>query len=403
MEYNYESLKRLAKERGISVNLLIALNRNNDPFYVGTPQDWIDARWFAEQWNRLGYRYGVHIRRMHYAIVSASPAITMPSGIPYTNTEKCYEFLNLVSKKARYLELVDPAAFVDRRNEPPVTSYIDTTTELKASVYTDDAEQLGDIELNFPSIPSYYVGTFTSPQRYHLEIWCEKSTMNDVFRPLLWRYGAGLVYAKGEISTSMALEAIKRFQKADKPVRIFYVSDFDPAGVGMPTAMARKIEYFIHKLDLDIDVKIFPVALTAEQVEYYKHQTPPILPTPIKEKELRKAKFEQRYGNGDGEDLAVELDALETLYPGELASILRSEMDRYYDHTLSERVQEASDAHEAYLEDLAKEVHARYADDLEGWRTIKKRFRLSLMSRLKSACHTTHNAAMKSHRPSPMS
>ncbi len=57
-------------------------------------------------------------------------------------------------------------------------------------------------------------------------------------------------------------------------------------------------------LDLSVDVRVFPVVLTLDQVQYYQ------LPrTPIKETERRRGGFEGRYG----ED-AVELDALEALY-----------------------------------------------------------------------------------------
>jgi hypothetical protein len=47
------------------------------------------------------------------------------------------------------------------------------------------------------------------------------------------------------------------------------VSDFDPAGNGMPRAMARKIEFFLQRDQLALDVKLFPVVLTYEQTKQY--------------------------------------------------------------------------------------------------------------------------------------
>lgn len=38
----------------------------------------------------------------------------------------------------------------------------------------------------------------------------------------------------------------------------------------MPVAVSRKIEYFVRTLGLDLDVRMFPVVLTQEQVQYYE-------------------------------------------------------------------------------------------------------------------------------------
>src|SRR5438270_1797657 len=73
----------------------------------------------------------------------------------------------------------------------------------------------------------------------------------------------------------------------------------------MPVAVSRKIEYFVRTLGLDLDVRLFPVVLTLDQVQYYE------LPrTPIKETERRRGGLEDRYGQA-----AVEVDALEALHP----------------------------------------------------------------------------------------
>jgi hypothetical protein len=303
---------------------------------------------------------------MHYAIVSANPPVLMPNGLPYENTEACWKYLTDAAKSARYLEYVDPAAFVDRRNEEPVV-YLDSF-QREAELYVPSVEVLEEMHLEFPAIPDYSLYSFISSQRYHLEVWCEKSTMNDVLIPLVSRYQAVLLYGKGELSITMALEAIRRFERTGKPVRIFYVSDFDPAGVGMPVSMARKVEYFLHKLDLEMDVKLFPIVLTAAQVSHYTR----ILPTPIKPTERRKAKFEERFGTGGGANVAVELDALEALYPGELERILQSEMERYYDRTLNGRVARERARWNMRLEEVRNQVYDRYRAELDALREEEK-------------------------------
>src|SRR5262245_44093283 len=106
-----------------------------------------------------------------------------------------------------------------------------------------------------------------------------------------------------------------RAAEYELPVRILYLSDFDPGGRSMPKATARKVEFAIAKHDLDVDLQLIPVALSPEQCRQYR------LPrTPLKDTERRKNRFEQIFGVG-----ATELDALEALHPGELARLLEAE------------------------------------------------------------------------------
>jgi hypothetical protein len=372
---NYEEIKLLAKEMKRPVTRLIALAPNNDPFYVGTPTDKLWGAWFRDLWHEFRYTTGVHIRRMHYAIVSQNPPVKMPDGTPYENTESCWKKLTEAAKAARYLEYVDPAAFVDRRNDDPVV-WIDPDNKQEAEfsvtsgAYEDEWGNEQEIALpELPVHPAYSLDRFHAPQRYHLEVWCEKSTMNDILVPLIRDYRAALVFGKGELSITAALAAIERFRTSKKPVRIFYVSDFDPAGAGMPVSMARKLEYFLRNMDLELDVKLYPVVLTYEQTQHYTK----LLPTPIKDSEKRKASFEARYGGG-----AIELDALEALYPRELSRILRKELERYYDYALSSNRHDAEEEAGKYLEDIQTDILKPYELEIEEmeteWQTISDEF-----------------------------
>src|SRR5438876_5742461 len=100
---NYDEIKHLARETEQRVTDLIPLAPQNDPFYTGTPGDWALADWFAVLWQLFNYRTKVHIRRVHYQIISQAPPILLPNGKPYDNTEECSGLLNLASKAARYL------------------------------------------------------------------------------------------------------------------------------------------------------------------------------------------------------------------------------------------------------------------------------------------------------------
>ncbi len=67
---------------------LLALSANNDPFYCGMLAQVDKAKWFAGLWEQFGYTSGVHLRRMHYQIVSQDPPVKMVNGKPYEKSFK---------------------------------------------------------------------------------------------------------------------------------------------------------------------------------------------------------------------------------------------------------------------------------------------------------------------------
>jgi hypothetical protein len=194
------------------------------------------------------------------------------------------------------------------------------------------------------------------PTPYHVEIWCEKSTINDILGPLARQYGLNVVVGVGELSATRCREVVERAHaNGGRPVRILYVSDFDPGGQSMPLAVARKIEWELRKAESGCDIRLQPIALTHQQcVEY-------ALPrTPIKETERRGARFEQRFGEG-----ATELDALEALHPGELRQIIVAEIERFLDPELEDRWSEFKEEAQAALNEIEAAELDAYADERE--------------------------------------
>ena len=152
-----------------------------------------------------------------------------------------------------------------------------------------------------------------------------------------------------------------RASKYAVPARIIYISDLDPVGRSIPKAFARKVEFTIAKLGLDLDLQLIPLALTPEQCRHYR------LPrTPIKATQKGKDKFEQTFGVG-----ATELDALEALHPGELARLLEAEIDNFLDAGLERRVQRAYHDEMLPLDQLEAEVKAAHAGAIK---EIRDRF-----------------------------
>ena len=371
--FNYDFIKGLAKANKCRVNDLIALAPQNDPFYVGTESDRKNAEWFAALWGRFGYGSGVHLRRVHYQIISQDPSVSMPNGKPYENTEGCWDYLGTASKAARYLELVDPGAFVDRRNPEPAIFVAERgaplDVEVESNLYTDST-QLPD----FPSLPTYAVTGFAAEQPYHIEIWCEKSTMNDVLLPLCERYEANLVTGLGELSITAVLSVINRIKQSVKPARILYISDFDPAGACMPVSVARKIEFYIRQESPALDVRLFPLIMTAEQVRHYR------LPrTPIKDTEKRRGAFEKRHGTG-----AVELDALQALHPGELDRLLRQAIEHYYDTEIETEVEAARARVQERLEATQQAITTRHESEINDLKAEHERIQEEFAERMAS-------------------
>src|SRR4051812_11122023 len=90
---NYESLKALSIELNRPVSTLYALASGNDPFYAGSPARKKAAEWFVSLWQRFLLQHGVHLRRIHYVLVSQAEPVQFPDGTPYTNTEACWQAL----------------------------------------------------------------------------------------------------------------------------------------------------------------------------------------------------------------------------------------------------------------------------------------------------------------------
>lgn len=370
-DVDYAFIKKMARELGCRVTDLIVLAPQNDPFYVGTPSDRTLGEWFAELWQGFGYTAGVHLRRVHYRLVSQDPPILTPNGLPYENTENCWDVLGRASKAARYLGLVDAADFDDRRNREPIL-YAPPPSP-GPTVRVGGELDWWDTELpDFPDVPNYILDKYEARQPYMLELWCEKSTMNDVLEPLCQSYHANLMTALGEFSVTAALAGAQRIKEDGRSAVLLYISDFDPAGQCMPVSLARKLEYFVRELDLCQHVIVVPIALTQEQCRAYR------LPrTPIKESERRRGGFEDRFGEG-----ATELDALEALHPGELGRIVRDALRAYCDPTLDERVFETSRALRDALREREQTVLADYEAELDDLREEYTRLQAEFTERL---------------------
>jgi hypothetical protein len=368
-----------------SIEDLLATDRSNDPFCAPyTPTGRVHAQWFADTWGRCGYtgKREIHLRRMHYYMVNVLRDVMMPDTLvvdpargvpsrPYLNTDPCFEYLDHASLLARALGLVDPTCLVDHRNPqttedryvPPLDAPSATWDEDRGDWDLPELSATLGVHLDFtlPALTATGYDYWQQRQPYLLEIWIEKTTQDEVLAPLVHSHGVRIVTSAGFQSATNVIKHLQRVARAEKPARISYISDYDPAGRCMPPAVARYVERYSPEYAPNHEIKLTQVALTREQVVHYG------LPRiPIKESDVRKGNFEDIHGQG-----AVELDALEALHEGELRRLLAQYLDPYVDRTLRRRLAEAKDeaneqlqdAWDAATSDLQDEARDLEADD----------------------------------------
>jgi len=333
----------------------------NDPFYI-MPAQAKQGEWFAALWERFDFPQGVHLRRVHYVLISQADPVLMVDGRPYQNTEGCWQYIDNASKAARCLRLVDPTAFEDKRNPTAtlVRHYEDSDPTPEAGIGDLDEWPLPEIAVELADdldwhLPRPFVNGYgfrDNDKPFHLELISEKSTMDDIVIPLCQRLGVNYAPATGFQSITGVVGLLRRVAQSQKPCVVFYVSDFDPAGSFMPPSVARQIEYWRPVYAPGLDVLVLPVVLTREQVNQYG--LPPI---PIKDTDKRQDNFLARYAVKG----ATELDALEAIHPGALQKIIQQAAKPYQDLKIDDQLETTERNAEEAAREAWRESREAYA------------------------------------------
>ena len=217
------------------------------------------------------------------------------NGRPYKNTTDCWLELGSSSRDARYMGLIPVEDFIDRRNDAPIIYLSDEANYLDApnsvGIFAAGCPRRGGPDscrrqaTTMPALPGLYLSRPTTGQRFHVELWCEKTTVNDVLRTrsrvrtAAILFPAQVNYLRLPASTSSSGRA-----PSGKPVRVLYQRlrsrwQIDARG-GREEDRVRDPR----SNDLDIDIQVRPIILTHKQCKKYR------LPrTPIKETERRAA------------------------------------------------------------------------------------------------------------------
>ena len=375
MKTPYKRMRELAEESGLRVPDLLGMSSNNDPFYAGRPAQLPGAQWFAEVWNAKQWGQGVHLRRLHYQL-QASGSDLLPDGSIYLNDDRSSDLLNESARVARHLQLIPAHHFIDRRNTGEMLANrwdFETDPELEApeDLYWTIKPILAGLyvpkKLPEPSVAEYRLPR----QGYRLEVWIEKSTMNDVLLPLCRRLDVTLIWGMGYQSISNTVHMLQRVAQDERPTRILYISDWDSAGENMPSAVARQIEFYREQYAPEAEIQLQALALTEEQVNEYN------LPrVPHKTSDRSNDSWNKRHGEG-----RVELDALEALHPGVLGEMVGSAIKDWHDPTLSERVDETQRDAEVETHDAWKKAIESLDADRKALRKRAKKIRKKIQKR----------------------
>ena len=361
------ALNAALAETGGYLDDVTVLAAANDPFRVDTPTGWRNARWLAEEIDRLFPGRQVHLRGMHYAVLGAA----RPDGAPYINTDDAWVWLQVdAAKSARWLGTVPFERIIDRRSkEPVIFEHASRTPAPMVAIPVTGLDRVDPV-LFRPRVwlPEVEI------QPYRLVIWSEKSSTEDVLAPIAERYRADLYLGTGEASDTLIHKMAADADADGRPVVILTVCDADPSGWQMPISIARKLQAFKVALFPGLRFQVYRVGLTPDQVRELGLPS-----TPLKATERRADKWRAAMGVEQ-----TEIDALATLQPEVLAELTERAIARFFD---ADAEAEASSTRRRWLArtrvlleesinaDEAEELRAEVEDALSELRELEERAR----------------------------
>lgn len=342
---------------GLPAGEVTVLDAKADPFRLDTRQGHAKARWFMEQVERLiGDRERFHLRGLHYRLV-ASGDVIRPDGGQYENTQADADWLNDMSKAARWLGYLPFERVVDQKNPDPIIFRQPREdryggrpfgTVSASFVYRiPDIFTPADPEvIDLPPSPLLCGFRDKAESPFAFAFFGEKSSLEPVLAPLARRYEADLYLAGGELSDTLIYRMARDASADGRPLVVFTFSDFDPAGIQMPVSIARKLQALKALSFSNLAGQVCAVSLDLEQAVQFR------LPvTPVKPGDKRRDRWQQAYGPAlyaagliasPDQSAQVEVDALAALRPDDLTAIAEAAIDRYRDAGFASRAARAA-------------------------------------------------------------
>jgi hypothetical protein len=328
-------LEAACLKEGCSRDALTVLASQNDAYRLDTPAHHIEARWIALQIDRTFQPdQRIHLRGLHYALV-AQGNVKKPNRKIYRNTVADDAWLAIAMKAARWLGYVEFERISDNRNSDPVVFRQNMPIGPYSGKPSAGAFWSGEWGFELGTLhvirPRPTLDNFKQSQPYALTIFGEKSSLEDVLRPIAESYQADLYLGAGEISDTLLYRMAKDGAEDGRPMVVVTICDFDPAGHQMPISIGRKLQALRDLSFADLQFEVVPLAMTVEQVRELDLPS-----TPLKETERRADRWREEFGCEQ-----TEIDALATLRPEALRRIVEEGLAPYYDATLDRRIHAA--------------------------------------------------------------
>jgi hypothetical protein len=355
-----EKICSAAEKLGVSIDALAVLSLTNDPYTAWRRRR--EAEWFARLFHRLVPAGTKHLRGLFYLLVSSPEPITGPDGKSFVNDYKHWQMLQSASKAARWLGLVPFERVIDERNAPPEI-FVPSVTPISTSV---DPGTGCEIPTSAEAaLPRLHLAGFSGRQTHRIILYGEKSSLSVVLRPIAEEIGAEMILVTGESSDSHIAAMARRASEDGRPAVVCYFSDFDPSGHQMPVSVARKLQALRDLHYPDLKIRLYPVALTLDQIHALG------LPSsPLKETEKRASRWRETHGHDQ-----TEIDAMVELYPDELHQAAFDAIRPFYDAGLAERV---AVAEMEWREQADEKLHAHPAYEGASKRIEAARKRVSV-------------------------
>lgn len=179
-----------------------------------------------------------------------------------------------------------------------------------------------DLEEYIESAKNGYRRDRWSDQPDWVEVWSEKGTIRGTLAPVLNEYGVTFRVMHGYGSATTLNQVAMETQRADKPLTVLYVGDWDPSGLHMSEMdLPRRLREY------GGDVDLVRLALA----DYDCDDDLPSFPTDTKQKDPRHRWYRDRYGSR-----CWELDALS---PVTLRDRVAAAIDGRLDHAAWRRAE----------------------------------------------------------------
>ena len=188
--------------------------------------------WVAEQF-ALTRRASIHLRGLHYAIV-ARGGVLKPNGEVYVNDDDNWMWLQATRSRPRVARLCPvhrDHRRAQRRAGHPSQGMFEPETWVSVGLNVDipDADDLR---------PTAGCDDFVGASPTAWSIIGEKSSLGRSSCRLRRSFQADLYLPTGEISDTLIYQIASDAAADGRPLRVFYLSDFDPAGYEMPANVA---------------------------------------------------------------------------------------------------------------------------------------------------------------------